>query len=75
MSACHSVVPEHGEDGETVSYQASSPDENALVRGAASQGFVFYKRTPDSMSIYAVSRFFQTSNHNFHFCRTDHKSI
>jgi phospholipid-transporting ATPase len=51
MAVCHTVVPET--DGEDVDYQASSPDENALVRGAASQGFVFFKRTPEHLSIYA----------------------
>jgi phospholipid-transporting ATPase len=60
MSVCHSVVPEYDESGENVNYQASSPDENALVRGAASQGFIFYKRTPDSMSVYAVISTFTT---------------
>ncbi|KAH7728267.1 putative phospholipid-transporting ATPase IA [Aphelenchoides avenae] len=52
MAVCHTVVPEHTEDGE-INYQASSPDEVALVRGAASQGFVFHTRTPQTITIRA----------------------
>ncbi|KAK6027057.1 phospholipid-translocating P-type ATPase, flippase [Ostertagia ostertagi] len=44
MAVCHTVVPED-KDGE-LSYQCSSPDEGALVRGAAAQGFVFHTRKP-----------------------------
>jgi len=54
MSVCHTVVSEKHEEDGSISYQASSPDENALVKGAASQGFIFSERTPNSMSIYAV---------------------
>ena len=32
MAVCHTVIPETGEDGE-LSYNASSPDEKALVEG------------------------------------------
>jgi magnesium-transporting ATPase (P-type) len=49
-------VPETDETGENINYQASSPDENALVRGAAFQGFVFYKRTPEHLLIHANGR-------------------
>nr|CDJ87636.1 ATPase domain containing protein [Haemonchus contortus] len=47
MAVCHTVVPEE-KDGE-LSYQCSSPDEGALVRGAASQGFVFHTRKPQEV--------------------------
>ncbi|CAD5221755.1 unnamed protein product [Bursaphelenchus xylophilus] len=50
MAVCHTVVPERDSDTGEIIYQASSPDEGALVKGAASQGFVFTKRTPDSVS-------------------------
>jgi phospholipid-transporting ATPase len=55
MSICHTVVPERNEQENTIDYQASSPDENALVKGAASQGFIFSKRMPDMLSIYTVN--------------------
>jgi phospholipid-transporting ATPase len=53
MSVCHTVVPEIS--GDTISYQASSPDEGALVRGAALIGYQFCSRRPDRMTIKAVS--------------------
>ncbi|VDM96467.1 unnamed protein product [Thelazia callipaeda] len=48
MAICHTVVPEFGKDG-MIHYQASSPDEGALVRAAASLGFVFQTRKPQSI--------------------------
>ncbi|XP_071371262.1 probable phospholipid-transporting ATPase IA isoform X2 [Centroberyx affinis] len=51
MAVCHTAVPEKTEDG--IVYQASSPDEGALVRAASSLGFVFAGRTPDSVIIQA----------------------
>lgn len=53
MAVCHTVVPER-EDNQII-YQASSPDEGALVKGAKGLGFVFTARTPDSVIIEAVS--------------------
>lgn len=53
MAVCHTVVPER-EDNQIV-FQASSPDEGALVKGAKGLGFVFTARTPDSVIIEAVS--------------------
>uniref|UniRef100_A0A3B1KBT5 Phospholipid-transporting ATPase n=1 Tax=Astyanax mexicanus TaxID=7994 RepID=A0A3B1KBT5_ASTMX len=55
MAVCHTVVPEREED--QIIYQASSPDEGALVKGAKSLGFVFTARTPHSVIIEAVSLF------------------
>ncbi|VDL66436.1 unnamed protein product [Nippostrongylus brasiliensis] len=54
MAVCHTVVPEL-KDGE-LSYQSSSPDEGALVRGAASQGFVFHSRYPDKMVLSVLGK-------------------
>ncbi|KAK5877887.1 hypothetical protein CesoFtcFv8_025349 [Champsocephalus esox] len=51
MAVCHTVVPEREENG--IIYQASSPDEGALVKGAKGQGFVFTARTPRSVIIEA----------------------
>uniref|UniRef100_H9G6C4 Phospholipid-transporting ATPase n=1 Tax=Anolis carolinensis TaxID=28377 RepID=H9G6C4_ANOCA len=52
LAVCHTVVPER--DGEKIIYQASSPDEGALVKGAKRLGYVFTGRTPDSVIIDAV---------------------
>uniref|UniRef100_A0A8D0A1L9 Phospholipid-transporting ATPase n=1 Tax=Sander lucioperca TaxID=283035 RepID=A0A8D0A1L9_SANLU len=49
MAVCHTVVPEREED--QLIYQASSPDEGALVKGAKGLGFVFTARTPHSVII------------------------
>ncbi|CAN8012891.1 unnamed protein product, partial [Ixodes pacificus] len=46
MAVCHTVVPETDEDYRTIRYQAASPDEGALVKGARDTGFVFTTRTP-----------------------------
>ncbi|XP_031706428.1 phospholipid-transporting ATPase IB isoform X2 [Anarrhichthys ocellatus] len=51
MAVCHTVVPER-EDNQII-YQASSPDEGALVKGAKGLGFVFTARTPHSVILEA----------------------
>uniref|UniRef100_A0A8C3XA63 Phospholipid-transporting ATPase n=1 Tax=Catagonus wagneri TaxID=51154 RepID=A0A8C3XA63_9CETA len=56
LSVCHTVVPER--DGNDISYQASSPDEAALVKGAKKLGFVFTVRTPYSVTIEAMGEEF-----------------
>ncbi|CAP30827.2 Protein CBR-TAT-1 [Caenorhabditis briggsae] len=48
MAVCHTVVPENKDDGELI-YQSSSPDEAALVRGAASQKVTFHTRQPQKV--------------------------
>uniref|UniRef100_A0A3B4WQT0 Phospholipid-transporting ATPase n=1 Tax=Seriola lalandi dorsalis TaxID=1841481 RepID=A0A3B4WQT0_SERLL len=53
MAVCHTVVPER--DGTQIIYQASSPDEGALVKGAKGLGFEFTARTPHSVIIEAVT--------------------
>ncbi|KAI6203336.1 Phospholipid-translocating P-type ATPase, flippase family protein [Aphelenchoides besseyi] len=53
MASCHTVVPEVDKTTNEVSYYASSQDEGALVRGAATVGFIFYKRTPEKLVINA----------------------
>ncbi|XP_045203321.2 probable phospholipid-transporting ATPase IA isoform X3 [Mercenaria mercenaria] len=50
LAVCHTVVPEKSPDS-TIIYQASSPDEGALVKGAKQLGFVFSARTPDAVVI------------------------
>ncbi|XP_064413920.1 phospholipid-transporting ATPase IB [Latimeria chalumnae] len=49
MAVCHTVVPE--KDGDQIIYQASSPDEGALVKAARKLGFNFTGRTPHSVII------------------------
>ncbi|KAL5287332.1 ATP8A1 family protein [Megaselia abdita] len=50
LAVCHTVIPEKFEDGSIV-YHAASPDERALVDGAAKFGFVFDNRTPEFVEI------------------------
>lgn len=47
LSLCHTVVPERREGApiETIKYQAESPDEEALVKGAAAAGYVFTEQS------------------------------
>jgi len=52
LSVCHSVLPEPDKiDPSKLVYQASSPDELALVQRAADMGFVFKQRTFDTVTI------------------------
>ncbi|EGW04628.1 putative phospholipid-transporting ATPase IB [Cricetulus griseus] len=57
LAVCHTVVPE--KDGDEIIYQASSPDEAALVKGAKRLGFVFTGRTPYSVIIEADNVIFE----------------
>uniref|UniRef100_A0A8D2KEU2 Phospholipid-transporting ATPase n=1 Tax=Urocitellus parryii TaxID=9999 RepID=A0A8D2KEU2_UROPR len=52
LCVCHTVIPERC--GNDILYQASSPDEAALVKGAKKLGFVFTTRTPYSVTIEVV---------------------
>ncbi|KIK92679.1 hypothetical protein PAXRUDRAFT_829729 [Paxillus rubicundulus Ve08.2h10] len=49
LAVCHTVIPEV-KDGKTI-YQASSPDEAALVAGAELLGYQFHTRKPKSVFI------------------------
>ncbi|KAF2078368.1 hypothetical protein CYY_000352 [Polysphondylium violaceum] len=49
LSVCHTVIPEVEED--KLIYQASSPDECALVNAARYFGFTFTRRTPRAVFI------------------------
>ncbi|UJR10369.1 hypothetical protein I4U23_014574 [Adineta vaga] len=54
LATCHTVVPEnkvYTELPTEVTYQASSPDEFALVTAMKQMGIVFFSRTPDSVTI------------------------
>lgn len=50
LAVCHTVIPErpHGDQG-PIKYQAASPDEGALVEGAATLGHRFTNRRPRSV--------------------------
>ncbi|XP_045834472.1 phospholipid-transporting ATPase IB-like [Meles meles] len=56
LCVCHTVVPER--DGNNIIYQASSPDEAALVKGVKNLGFVFTARTPTSVTIEVMGENF-----------------
>ena len=49
LSTCHTVIPEV--DGPNIKYQAASPDEGALVQGAADLGFKFIVRRPKTVTV------------------------
>jgi phospholipid-transporting ATPase len=52
LAVCHTVIPEQSDTvPEGYIYQASSPDEGALVKGAATLGYVFTTRRPKSVTI------------------------
>ncbi|VVT49577.1 uncharacterized protein SAPINGB_P002338 [Magnusiomyces paraingens] len=50
LAACHTVIPEVKPNGK-IKYQAASPDEGALVEGAAKLGYKFIVRRPKSITI------------------------
>ncbi|XP_029458429.1 phospholipid-transporting ATPase IB [Rhinatrema bivittatum] len=54
LAVCHTVVPEKSEN--TIIYQASSPDEGALVKAAKKLGYTFTARTPESVIIDAMGK-------------------
>ena len=53
LSLCHTIIPEQDEG--KLSYRASSPDEEALVKAARDVGVVFKARTPSHVIIEVVS--------------------
>ncbi|CEP64826.1 aminophospholipid-translocating P4-type ATPase DRS2 LALA0_S14e00166g [Lachancea lanzarotensis] len=54
LATCHTVIPEFQDDG-SIKYQAASPDEGALVEGAAMLGYKFIIRKPNSVTIVIES--------------------
>ncbi|KAG5357698.1 putative phospholipid-transporting ATPase DRS2 [Yarrowia sp. C11] len=50
LATCHTVIPEMRDDG-TIKYQAASPDEGALVDGAATLGYAFAMRKPKTIGV------------------------
>ncbi|OJJ44086.1 hypothetical protein ASPZODRAFT_122340 [Penicilliopsis zonata CBS 506.65] len=50
MALCHTCLPERDESG-TISFQASSPDELALVMAAQELGYLVLDRQPNTLTI------------------------
>jgi len=51
LAVCHTVMPEFDPIKNKLKYQASSPDELALVEGALKMGFEFLERTASAVKI------------------------
>lgn len=51
LSTCHTVIPEVNDLDGSIKYQAASPDEGALVQGAADLGYKFIIRRPKGVTI------------------------
>ena len=70
MSICHTVIPDisEGEQGEEIiRYQASSPDELALIEGANTFGYEFVNRSMNTISIKVFQRQSEDWNVFFEF--------
>lgn len=51
LAVCHTVIPERKDEKSEIKYQAASPDEGALVEGAAMLGYKFVARKPRSVIV------------------------
>jgi phospholipid-translocating P-type ATPase (flippase) len=60
LAVCHTVVAEYersgAESGQTAVYQAASPDEACLVKGARELGAVFVDRTEKDIDITCLNK-------------------
>ncbi|VVC44111.1 Hypothetical protein CINCED_3A002426 [Cinara cedri] len=54
MSVCHTVIPEKVKNSDEMLYHASSPDEQALLKGSQLFGYVFHTRTPKLVVVSAL---------------------
>ncbi|KAJ2220146.1 aminophospholipid translocase, partial [Coemansia sp. RSA 485] len=54
LATCHTVIPEQRPGETAIEYQASSPDEAALVKGASLADFVFTTRKPRSIAVQVM---------------------
>lgn len=59
LAVCHTVMPEFDPIKNKLKYQASSPDELALVEGAVKMGFEFLERTSSAVKIRLPTGEFQ----------------
>ena len=55
LALCHTCLPEKTEDG-TIEYQAASPDEQALVKGAQELGYVVIDRQASTVTINTLGK-------------------
>eukprot|EP00743_Colponemidia_sp_Colp-15_P004663 GILK01005024.1.p1 GENE.GILK01005024.1~~GILK01005024.1.p1 ORF type:complete len:1174 (-),score=231.08 GILK01005024.1:215-3736(-) len=51
LAVCHTIIPEKDKNTGEIVYQASSPDELALVNGARFAGFYFHTRTENGVVV------------------------
>jgi magnesium-transporting ATPase (P-type) len=51
LAVCHTVVVDRDPKTDEIIYQASSPDELALIQGAKQAGFVLLDKSPTEMTI------------------------
>ncbi|KAI9097375.1 hypothetical protein DFS34DRAFT_122083 [Phlyctochytrium arcticum] len=59
LAVCHTVIPETNEETGEVTFQASSPDEGALVKGAQKLGWAFSTRRPRSVTYVHNNRSYE----------------
>jgi phospholipid-transporting ATPase len=58
LATCHTVIPEPQEGSDEITYQASSPDEGALVKGASMLGFKFHVNKTHKRNISHINLLF-----------------
>ncbi|QSL64765.1 hypothetical protein MERGE_002067 [Pneumocystis wakefieldiae] len=51
LATCHTVIPEKIDGQDNIIYQAASPDEGALVKGASKLKYIFTTRRPKSVFV------------------------
>jgi phospholipid-translocating P-type ATPase (flippase) len=56
LAVCHTVIPEQNPKTGQIIYQASSPDENALVKAARYLGVEFIGRTTENVTIKVLGQ-------------------
>ncbi|KIX03784.1 uncharacterized protein Z518_07337 [Rhinocladiella mackenziei CBS 650.93] len=56
LAVCHTVIPERKDEKSEIKYQAASPDEGALVEGAAMLGYKFVARKPRAVIVQIDGR-------------------
>jgi phospholipid-transporting ATPase len=59
LATCHTVIPERKNEKSEIKYQAASPDEGALVEGAALLGYKFVARKPRTVIIQIGAQEFE----------------
>ena len=63
LALCHTCLPEKAKDG-TIDYQAASPDEQALVRGAQQLGYIVIDRQASTITINQFGRGLEYEAHD-----------